>query len=99
MGTLCLVVVLLSIAFCQEVLQGKVGPPFHLEALREFTAAQLMDENIFFLLEVNEVYFRSEHVCVCFYIFYCLPLVVRHVTAFLSYPEIEVQISGKTRTG
>lgn len=47
------VVLSLPIILCQEVLQGKVGPPFHLEALREFTTAQLMDENIDFLLEVN----------------------------------------------
>lgn len=38
----------------QEVLQGDVGPPFNLTALRAFTAAEFMEENIDFLLEVME---------------------------------------------
>lgn len=38
----------------QEVLEGEAGPPFHLAALRAFTAAEFMEENIDFLLEVME---------------------------------------------
>lgn len=44
----------LSVVPSQEVLHGEVGPPFHLEALRAFTAAEFMEENIDFLSEVME---------------------------------------------
>lgn len=47
----------------QEVLHGEVGPPFHLAALRAFTAAEFMEENIDFLLEVME----SEGECMCYF--------------------------------
>lgn len=38
----------------QEVLHDEVGPPFDLAALRGFAAAQLMEENIDFLVEVKD---------------------------------------------
>lgn len=39
---------------CQEVLRDETGPPFNLEALKSFAAAQLMEENIEFWVEVRK---------------------------------------------
>lgn len=37
----------------QDVLRDETEPPFNLEALKEFAAAQLMEENIEFWIEVK----------------------------------------------